>query len=163
MFDSIQELYTQILALDLSIDKKYHYERIVYLAMYKILFNQIELINARDYNPIMLIIPLECMCAINKLIMHKYQECNDVVVSEIDKQQCEILDKFNYYNNLHMDTIDNQTEILMMNYVYNINLHSIKTRLVAGALEFSTILINILSVVTLNPFQFGCYYGLWIA
>ena len=156
MFDNIQNLYAQILSLDMSIDRKYHYERILYLAMYKILFNQIELINARDYKPINLIIPLECMCAINKVMLHKYQACNDVIVLEIEKQQNELLNKFNYYNNLHMDTIDNQTDILLLNYIHTINLHSVKTRLVAGAIELTMIFVNILSVVSLNPIQFGC-------
>ena len=59
------------------------------------------------------------MCAINKVMLHKYQSCNDVIVSEIEKQQNELLNKFNYYNNLHMDTIDNQTDILLLNYIHH--------------------------------------------
>jgi ABC-type multidrug transport system fused ATPase/permease subunit len=156
MFDNIYNLYTQILSLDLSIDRKYHYERLVYLAIHKILFNQIELINARDYSPRTLIIPLECLCALNKVMMHKYQSCNDVIVSEIEKQQHELLCKLNYYNILHMNTIDNQTDILLTNYIYTINLHSIKTRLIGGAIDITMIFVNILSTVSLNPIQFGC-------
>jgi ABC-type multidrug transport system fused ATPase/permease subunit len=156
MFDNIVNLYEQIVSLDLSIDRKYYYERIVYLAMYKILYNQIELINARDYHPVYLIIPLECMGYINKLLLNKFQTCNDNIVSDMEKEQRELLEKLNAYNNLHMDTISNQNDIMSTGYIYKINLHCARTRLIANSLELCTIIINVLSNVFINPIQFGC-------
>jgi putative ABC transport system ATP-binding protein len=156
MFDSIQNMYSKITTMDLSIDKKYHYERIVYLSLYKITFNQIELINARNYSPLFLIIPLEILCRINKESLNKYQSCNDVIVNELKKEQQELIDKFDVYNNLHMKMIKNQREILLKNYAYQINLHCVKTRMIASFVELSTVFINILTVTVLNPIQFGC-------
>ena len=156
MFDSIQNLYSQIISLDLSIDKKQHYERIVYLTLYKIVLNQIELINARNYTPVYLILPLELLCRLNNQLLNKYEACNDVVITELKKEQQEIIDTFDIYNNLHMTNIKNQQEILLKNYAYQINLHCIKTRMVASFMELSTVFINILTVVILNPIQFGC-------
>ena len=156
MFDNIQHLYSQISSLDISHDKKYHYERIVYLAMYKLLFNQVELINARDYPPYLLIIPLECMVAINNVLLTKYRSCNDVIIADIEKEHNILLKKLDIYNNMHMNTITNQADIIMMDYAYKIQLHVIKTRLIANALEMCTIVINILTVVFINPVQFGC-------
>ena len=160
MFDNIQHLYSQISSLDISHDKKYHYERIVYLAMYKLLFNQVELINARDYPPYLLIIPLECMVAINNVLLTKYRSCNDVIIADIEKEHNILLKKLDIYNNMHMNTITNQADIIMMDYAYKIQLHVIKTRLIANALEMCTIVINILTVVFINPVQFGCL--LWL-
>jgi putative ABC transport system ATP-binding protein len=156
MFDSIKNLYSIITELDLSIDKKYYYERIVYLALYKIIFNQLELINARDYHPIFLIIPMGCLRELTNTLLSKFNNCNDIIIQEIEKEQNELIRKFDVYNNNNMTTITNQTEILTMQYIYKINIHVIKTRLIGNAVKLCTVFINILTVVIINPIQFGC-------
>ncbi len=153
---NIAKIYSIISSFDLHIDKKYYYKRLIYLVLYKVLLNQLELINMRGYDKTLTLIIIMLLKYINKYILSEFQESNDKVVIEIEKEQLEILYKFNEYNKKYITTVPNQSDIFLLNYIYNINLHVIQTRLLSQIIEIQSLICNILYKVTLNPVQFGC-------
>lgn len=154
MFDNIRELYTQVSSLDLTKDRAYYYERIAYLAVYQIIFNQITLINARSQHPVFLIIPLEVLNALNKWMLHKFSECNDKIARDIQQEHFDILQKLDQMNKAHSSSIENENDVILHHYVHQINNHVAKTRLIAESVSIVMMLVNILSVVFINPIQF---------
>jgi ABC-type lipoprotein export system ATPase subunit len=156
MNTNIVRIYSTISKLDLQIDKKYYYKRIVYLALYRIIFNQIQLINIRGYNRIFTVLMINLMKSLNKRVLSKFQKSNDVIIKEIEEEQSRILHLFNEYNTNYEPTVSNQRDVFLLNYVYNMNVHNIQTRLLSHIFEIMSLTLNILDAVWLNPFQFGC-------
>jgi putative ABC transport system ATP-binding protein len=155
-FNNLLNIYNVVASLDISHDKKYYYERIVYLAIYKVLLNQITLINARDYHPFILFIPMEIMIALNNKMLEQYEGCNTTIIRDINLEHQAIMLKFDEYNKQHLTTIENQKDILLTNYQLQLQLHIAKTRVMASVVELITIFLNICTVITINPFQLLC-------
>jgi putative ABC transport system ATP-binding protein len=156
MLDNIVQIFTTVTSLDLTHDKKYYFERIFYLSIYKLLLNQITLINAREYPPLILLIPMEIMMWIDRKMLEKYENINHQIIEDINAEHRNLLMKFNEYNIQHRKEINNQKEVLRLNYQLQLQLHIAKTRVMASFMELCTVFINISTVVFINPFQFAC-------
>ena len=155
-FKNIIDVYNVVMSLDISHDRKYYYERLVYLAIYKVLLNQITLINARDYHPFVILIPMEIMMAFNNKMLEKYEGCNYTIVNDINKEHQAIMSKFDEYNKQHLTAVKNQKDILLFNYQLQLQLHTAKTRIMASVVELWTVFLNITTTANINPFQFWC-------
>lgn len=155
MFDSIQKIYKTISSLDFSKDEKYGYERILYLALYSALFEQIKTINLSVSKPLYGTVLLWVLEPIHRKLLEKFQDSNDVVVAEIENEHRELLAKFNVYNINHVDTELNQKKLLSTKYIYQLRLHNIRICFVKEISEILTRIVNVVSIGHINPLQFA--------
>jgi len=122
--------------------------------LYQILFNQITLINAREYHPMYLIIPLEIMALLIRIVYQRFSECNDMVINDIKQEHFNALKKLSQLHKEYSDAAPNELDIMVKGYVYQINEHVLKTRLIGEGMSIILILVNVLSVTLINPLQF---------
>lgn len=155
MFDNIQKIYKTFSSIDLSKDEKYGYERVIYLALYTSLFENIKTLNLAVSRPLYATILLWILEPIHKKLLEQFQDSNDVIVAEIENEHRELLAKFNVYNITHVATDLNQKEILSKKYIYQLRLHNIHIRFIKEISEVITRVANVVSIAHINPFQFA--------
>jgi ABC-type iron transport system FetAB ATPase subunit len=156
MYKNLASVFEHVRQLDLTHDRHDGYERLVYLVMYRITFNQMELVNARPshIHPVFLLAPLEVMNQLNSFWLHKFQVGNDKVVRAIQNEHLDMLNRLDHFYKEHSASIANARELLSSHYIWQIHLHVVKTRLMDKWVEILMCFVNILRVYVVNPLQF---------
>jgi ABC-type multidrug transport system fused ATPase/permease subunit len=155
MFANIAALHSNISAIDMTLDKKYNYARLFYLALFQLVLREMEQSNDNDCSTllgtVMKLCQLQLLSPLCTIMLTRFEDLNDKLVNDIQLAHARTLEAISSLNKVRSTTVVNEHQIISSNYECQIRMHVCKTRISKHLFEMTQITIGMLGHGIMHP------------